>query len=625
VSSYAVAQPQNVSAPQEKTAETISLQRQRSNQTEPAVLHERIFDEGCKTFAEPRFGYDFSLVQARTDMMRQAQPLLSTRTMVQRYPVNGDTESIPCAICSDEESTSSSASAESAVETASLSPEATPTPASAEPEEESVTSEETATPEETAAPALIVEDSVTELSAGQMRKSEFIIQLRAAVTSTAESAMAGTGRTTADCPYLEYWFGYYSLRSAQHGESALRRYAPEASRATSAREYISIVTGRVRRSVETWVRTGEVTGVPEGIPTELPGAGLLERIGSVFFKAREGGARRPNDPRAIQSQLGRGQPLNSGVRSRMESAFGRDFSQVRTHTDTTAAGLSDRLNARAFTVGEHVAFGSGEYKPGTLFGDALIAHEMAHVVQQSSASDSVAPLQTGDTGYNTLEKDADRSAMGAVASLWTGAKDALSDIAQNAIPRLRSGLRLQRCQERTPGGVSLGPTDKTKTFCLKPGSFTVTTGIGSNTVSSATGRQDMKFEGLSTGKQDGKTCSCDCGLYRHWIKGYWRSGSATAAKQYNVTSWGRNLTINESTFTEEYTSLAPEHDPDPCKWHYNDFPGWRSGLSDGSYVELQYTFKYQIWDRCQGKSVATAPQKTLNISGDKRPRVITWT
>jgi hypothetical protein len=445
VSSYAVAQPQNVSAPQEKTAETISLQRQRSNQTEPAVLHERIFDEGCKTFAEPRFGYDFSLVPARTDMMRQAQPLLSTRTMVQRYPVNGDTESIPCAICSDEESTSSSASAESAVETASPSPEATPTPASAEPEEESVTSEETATPEETAAPALIVEDSVTELSAGQMRKSEFIIQLRAAVTSTAESAMAGTGRTTADCPYLEYWFGYYSLRSAQHGESALRRYAPEASRATSAREYISIVTGRVRRSVETWVRTGEVTGVPEGIPTELPGAGLLERIGSVFFKAREGGARRPNDPRAIQSQLGRGQPLNSGVRSRMESAFGRDFSQVRTHTDTTAAGLSDRLNARAFTVGEHVAFGSGEYKPGTLFGDALIAHEMAHVVQQSSASDSLAPMQTGDTGYNTLEKDADRSAMGAVASLWAGAKDGLSDITQNIMPRLRSSLRLSRC------------------------------------------------------------------------------------------------------------------------------------------------------------------------------------
>ena len=118
---------------------------------------------------------------------------------------------------------------------------------------------------------------------------------------------------------------------------------------------------------------------------------------------------------------------------------------MRTHTGNSAATLSDSLNARAFTVGNNIAFGSGEYKPGTLIGDALIAHEMAHVVQQSGSSASIAPLEAGDAGYSALEADADISALGAVASIWKGANGQLSQIAQNSIPRLRSGLRLARC------------------------------------------------------------------------------------------------------------------------------------------------------------------------------------
>ncbi len=59
------------------------------------------------------------------------------------------------------------------------------------------------------------------------------------------------------------------------------------------------------------------------------------------------------------------------------------------HTDSNASSVSNRVNARAFTVGNHVAFGGGEYKPGTLAGDALIAHELAHTVQQQGAEGSV--------------------------------------------------------------------------------------------------------------------------------------------------------------------------------------------------------------------------------------------
>ncbi|MBE9571505.1 MAG: DUF4157 domain-containing protein, partial [Proteobacteria bacterium] len=324
---------------------------------------------------------------------------------------------------------------------------------------------ESAALEKTTAPALLVEDSVTELSSGQMRRSEFLSQLRTEVCCTVETAIAGTGRSTEDCPYLDNWFGYYSRQDSAHIERVIRRYAPDASNATTARAYISAVTQRARQSAETWARTGEITGVPEGMPTRLPGTGLLSnllsRLGGIFFKARVGGARTADDPQIIQRELGEGQPLDSDVRSRMESAFGMDFAHVRMHTDSTAAGLSNRLNARAFTVGPNVAFGSDEYQPGTLLGDALIAHELAHVVQQGGTSASVASMEVGDTDYNALEKDADKSAVGAVVSIWDGVTESVSEIAINAIPRLRSGLRVQRCSTTRPAAQLPGVEERT--------------------------------------------------------------------------------------------------------------------------------------------------------------------
>ena len=126
----------------------------------------------------------------------------------------------------------------------------------------------------------------------------------------------------------------------------------------------------------------------------------------------------------------------------MSAAFGYDFSGVRVHTDAKAGELSGQLNARAFTIGSDVAFAGGEYKPGTLVGDALIAHELAHVVQQGRR-EAGSGAQTKDASFSddsSLEQDADRSAVGAVVSAWTGAKRGLADISANALPRLKSGL-----------------------------------------------------------------------------------------------------------------------------------------------------------------------------------------
>jgi len=86
----------------------------------------------------------------------------------------------------------------------------------------------------------------------------------------------------------------------------------------------------------------------------------------------------------IQSLKGGGQPLSEQNRAFFEQRFGHDFSQVRVHTDTLSAEAARAVNARAFTVGKDVVFGGGEYKQGTVQGRRLLAHELAHTIQQSN-------------------------------------------------------------------------------------------------------------------------------------------------------------------------------------------------------------------------------------------------
>ena len=81
---------------------------------------------------------------------------------------------------------------------------------------------------------------------------------------------------------------------------------------------------------------------------------------------------------------GGGQPLPASVRNFFEPRFGYDFSQVRIHTNEQAAEMASSINARAFTNGRDIVFGSGEYAPGTVEGKRLLAHELTHVVQQAN-------------------------------------------------------------------------------------------------------------------------------------------------------------------------------------------------------------------------------------------------
>ena len=82
--------------------------------------------------------------------------------------------------------------------------------------------------------------------------------------------------------------------------------------------------------------------------------------------------------------LGSGEPLDPATRSSFEPGFGADFSGVRIHSDGEAAKSARDLNARAYTVGSDVVFAEGEYQPHSSGGKRLLAHELAHVVQQGA-------------------------------------------------------------------------------------------------------------------------------------------------------------------------------------------------------------------------------------------------
>ena len=319
---------------------------------------------------------------------------------------------------------------------------------------------EPAAPEPAPATVIVVDDSAEEVAEGQMKKSDFVARLRTEVCAAAEASLAGTAYAAQGCPWIERWFASYEDISVERINRDLPRFAEAGPPPATAEDSIRLIAGRVRRSVSVWARTGEITGVPEGLllpGMSPPGAGASaspasgEAPSGVAFKALPGGPRDPGDPQALGAQLGAGRPLDGGLRARMESAFGQSFGHVRVHTDGQAAGLSRGLRARAFTVGEHVAFGAGEYRPGTVMGDALVAHELAHVAQQGAAAEGVRPMRSDPASYGALERDADLAAAGAVASLWGLRLPALRR-PFGAAPRLRSGLRLQRCGICDGGG-----------------------------------------------------------------------------------------------------------------------------------------------------------------------------
>jgi hypothetical protein len=119
---------------------------------------------------------------------------------------------------------------------------------------------------------------------------------------------------------------------------------------------------------------------------EVPCQGKCEEESSTFLTRSPTGP-----PMAVPTVVydvlsSGGVPLDHAARLHMERAFGHDFSKVRIHSGERASASAQAVNARAYTVGSDIVVGSGQPGPGTMAGRRLLAHELAHVIQQASAA-----------------------------------------------------------------------------------------------------------------------------------------------------------------------------------------------------------------------------------------------
>ena len=125
-------------------------------------------------------------------------------------------------------------------------------------------------------------------------------------------------------------------------------------------------------SIQTWLET---------VPSRIHQLVMREGGGSVAVS--------PRVEQGIQHTRGAGEAITQPVRVSMQQALGADFSGVRIHANGEADSLNRSLNARAFTTGKDIYFKGGEYQPESPAGQKLLAHELAHVVQQGAADNTI--------------------------------------------------------------------------------------------------------------------------------------------------------------------------------------------------------------------------------------------
>lgn len=285
---------------------------------------------------------------------------------------------------------------------------------------------------------------------GQMCKTDFLTLLKTEICRTANDALANTIFASGNCPYLQPDFDKYQNYSTGQIDALIKQYAPSAAFALDAQGMIQCMKVKVYADTLEWMqKENGLAGTNEMIDSFTGGfssavGNAISGIAGLFFKTNGEGSTPSQSPLSVMNSLGKGNPIESSTRSKMENAFGSSFSNVEIHTDPHAAQLSANMNARAFTVGNHIAFAAGEHQPGDLVGDALLAHELAHTIQQNNGvQNKTADQHSAENGL--LENEADSSAIEAVTTIWSKRGMNKADIK----PKAKKGLSISRCPRKS--------------------------------------------------------------------------------------------------------------------------------------------------------------------------------
>ena len=188
------------------------------------------------------------------------------------------------------------------------------------------------------------------------------------------------------------------------------------------------VADRVMRMAEPAGEAGGVVSVPGGV-LQRECAACEEEAARVHRKGEGAAANGMTAPPIVHDVLrSPGQPLDAGTRAYMEPRFGHDFSGVRVHTGVAADASARAVDALAYTVGSSVVLRQEAPSASSVEGQRLVAHELAHVVQQSAAPKAInAGLDVGPVAAgSSLQRQTPNGGAGPVAVVnwpdWAGTR-----------------------------------------------------------------------------------------------------------------------------------------------------------------------------------------------------------
>lgn len=165
-----------------------------------------------------------------------------------------------------------------------------------------------------------------------------------------------------------------------------------------------------------------------------------------------------------------GRPLDAATQAQLTAHFGHSFARVHVHDDTDAATAASAVGALAYTVGNAMVFGRGQYQPSTTAGRRLIAHEAAHVVQQRSGQVAAVSTPTVGAADSPLERQADRAAEAVVAGHRPSGGSAQASAADGQGP-VRAGqpaVQRQPDTEAEDAPAEEEPSDAVKVIDSRP-------------------------------------------------------------------------------------------------------------------------------------------------------------
>lgn len=217
-----------------------------------------------------------------------------------------------------------------------------------------------------------------------------------------------------------------------------------------------------------------------------PGPGKQTLIEQLQRQAKSGGAPAGNAEQAVaDATASAGTSPDAGVTARVAQTTGADLSGVRVHTGPDAAGGAEAVNARAYTLGQNIYFGAGQYQPASPAGQQLLAHELVHTVQQQGGA-ARQNKSEGTTPGDAAEREADHIADRALANQPAGpVRERASGIARaptDAFPAERAFTRQTReVISNAPSGMEAWngtyQWDSKMHLAIEPGKLTVTVRI----------------------------------------------------------------------------------------------------------------------------------------------------